>query len=129
MSAILEKSQKRGGQRKPRELRVLQTFPCSLRHGLFCKEAWERVAGKLGLSPRHTEVARSALADQSEEDIAQALGVSQRTVHTHVERLHEKLEVHTRVQLVTLVFATYLEWRMESPPPIDCPLRSRIESL
>ena len=129
MSTLGEQAQTLGRRRKPPGARVPRAFPCSQRDGLFCEEAWGGIADKLGLSPRQTEVARSVLADQSDGDIAQALSLSRGTVHTHVERLHEKLAVHSRVQLATLVFATYLAWRIESPPPRGCPLRSRLESL
>ena len=129
MSTLGEQAQELGRRRKPRRYRLLRASPCSQRDGLLCEEAWGGIADKLGLSPRQMEVARYVLADQSDGEIAQALSLSRGTVHTHVERLHEKLEVHSRVQLATQVFATYLAWRIESPPPTDCPLRSRLESL
>ena len=129
MSTPGEQSRELGGRRKRPGARVPPVFPCSNGGGLFCEKAWAGLAEKLELSPRQMEVARYVLADQSDGEIAQALGLSRGTVHTHVERLHEKLHVHSRVQLATQVFAAYLVWRIESPPPTGCPLRSRLESL
>ncbi len=87
-----------------------------------------RIASKLDLSSRQVQVARCVLSDQGEEEIARALGLSRGTVHTHLERLHEKLEVHSRVQSARRVFAAYFAWLIESPPPSGHPLRSRLES-
>jgi DNA-binding NarL/FixJ family response regulator len=74
-------------------------------------------------------VARCVVADQSDGDIAEALGLSWSTVQTHMERLHNKLNVHSRVQLVTRVVAAYLSWRNESPPPTGCRVHTRLASL
>jgi len=126
MSTPGEQSRELGGPREPPGAHVPRVSPCSNGHGPLCAKAWAGIADKLGLSPRQTEVARCVLADQSDREIARALGLSRGTVHTHVERLHQKLGVHSRVQLATQVFATYLAWRIESPPPTDCPLRSRL---
>lgn len=118
----------RGHRESPRTW-VFQEAPCCKGRGLLCEEAWAAIANKLELSPRQMEVARCVLTDQGDGEVAQALGLSRGTVHTHVERLHEKLHVHSRVQLATQVFAAYLAWRIESPPSTGCPLRSRLESL
>ena len=129
MSTPGEQSRELGGRRKPPGTHVPRVSPCSNGDGLFCEKAWAGIADRLELSPRQMEVARYVLADQSDGEIARALGLSRGTIHTHVDRLHEKLHVHSRVQLATQVFATYLAWRIESPPPTGCPLRSRLESL
>lgn len=49
-----------------------------------------------GLTPRETEVLRHLIAGGSNREIANALGLAQRTVATHVEHLLEKLGVDTR---------------------------------
>jgi len=101
---------------------------CPNEDGLFCHQAWDGIAGRLSLSSRQIEVARHVLHDDCDDVIASKLGLKRGTVHTHVERLHKKLGVHSRVQLAMQIFATYLVWRIESTPPTDCPLRSRLES-
>ncbi len=127
MSLPGEQPQKSRGRHRLPRARIECVSPCFNGGGLFCKDAWAGLASKFGLSPRQGEVAQSTLAHRSDEGIAQALSLSRRTVHTHVERLYEKLEIHSHIQLAPLVFATYLAWRIESPPPIDYPLRSRFE--
>jgi DNA-binding CsgD family transcriptional regulator len=72
---------------------------------LFSEEAWVGIADKLGLSARQMMVARYVVADRSDDDIAAILNLSLGTVKTHMERLHAKLEVHSRVQLVEQIFA------------------------
>lgn len=122
-----EQSYKSNGRRKgPGTLLIPRT--CGDGQGLFCNAAWAGIAGRLGLSPRQKEVARYVLADQSDDQIAQALGLSRGTVQTHMERLRDKLHVHSRIQLVLRVVAAYLDWRIESPPPSGCPVKSRLES-
>jgi DNA-binding CsgD family transcriptional regulator len=96
---------------------------CCPEHGVFCDEAWAGIAEKLGLSARQVAILRRILADQSEEEIAQALALSRDTVHTHMQRLHQKLHAHSRLQLATAVFGPCLVWHFESPPPSGCRLR------
>lgn len=61
---------------------------------------WTAVCDRLGLSPREREIAMGVLIDEKELRIAQRLGISPHTVHTHTERLYHKLGVSSRVQLV-----------------------------
>lgn len=70
---------------------------------------WEKVVGTLRLSQREREIVSSAMDGASETEIARALGISQHTVHTHLERLHRKLRVSNRPQLIARVFAAYVE--------------------
>jgi len=121
MSMPDEHSGRSDGRRRRLGVRGSQVPPCGDGHGLLCREAWVGIGDVLGLSPRQAEVARCVLADQGEDEIAQALGLSPDTVHSHVKRLREKLHAHSRLQLATRIFATYLAWRIESPPPIGCP--------
>ena len=71
--------------------------------------------------------------DRKESAVAADLGIAPCTVHTHVERLHRKLAVADRVQLVVRVMAEFMKLTL-SPrgklPPIcaakaagKCPLR------
>jgi DNA-binding NarL/FixJ family response regulator len=49
------------------------------------------------------QIVRAVFDDQTEYAIAADLGISPHTVHTHFERLHRKLAVSDRVQLVLRV--------------------------
>jgi DNA-binding NarL/FixJ family response regulator len=49
-----------------------------------------------GLSPRELEVLRHLAAGRTNRDIAEELGISERTVDRHVSNLYTKLDVSTR---------------------------------
>lgn len=93
---------------------------------------WQAIAGELDLTQRQLEIVRCVFDDQTEFAIAQELGISQHTVHTHLERLHKKLGVHGRLDLVLLVLATFLRLTADTSsglPPVcglhtqgTCPL-------
>lgn len=103
--------------------------PCCNAQNLFCDAAWAGIRDKLGLSARQASIARYVVADECDAAIARALGVSWSTVQTHMDRLHKKLDVHSRVELVGRIVAAYLTWRIESTPPPDCHVNTRLESL
>ena len=58
------------------------------------------MAQSLALSNRELEILRGVFDDCTESAIAASLGISPHTVHTHLNRLHHKLGVVDRVQLV-----------------------------
>jgi DNA-binding NarL/FixJ family response regulator len=72
---------------------------------IFSDHDWREIAHLLDLSKRQLEMVRAVFEDQTELAIASNLGISQHTVHTHFERLHRKLAVANRVQLVLRVMA------------------------
>ncbi len=120
--SVPERQSRQLGKRSERsEGADLRVFPCSVGHGLFCQEAWAAIAEELQLSPRQAEVARCVVAGQSDRQAAEALGLSWGTVQTHLERLYERLNIQSRVELATRVWAAYHAWRAESPPPTGCP--------
>jgi DNA-binding CsgD family transcriptional regulator len=70
--------------------------------------AWREIARSLHLSMRELQVVRATFDDRKESAIAADLGISPRTVHTHIERLHRKLEVADRLQLVLRIMHEFL---------------------
>ena len=70
--------------------------------------AWARLKEGLGLSPRELQLVQGVFEDQTEGAIADDLGLSPHTVHTYFERLHRKLGVRNRVQLILRVTQEYL---------------------
>ncbi len=78
--------------------------------------AWREIASALKLSPRELSIVQAVFDDQPEWRIAQDLGISSHTVHTHMERLYHKLGIAGRVPLVVRVLAEYLT---------ECPLSGR----
>ena len=87
-----------------------------------------------GFRKRELQVVRATFDDCKESTIAKDLGITPRTVHTHVERLHRKLAVTDRLQLVFRIVHEFLRLTISPQgnlPPIcanevagRCPLRS-----
>jgi DNA-binding CsgD family transcriptional regulator len=125
----------RSGQRSaaPPAVRVLasKTYAPlpqpSTRHisgsAIFSDAAWLQINRSLGFSRREIEIVRGIMDDETEGSIAATLGISAHTVHTHVTRLHRKLEVVDRVGLVLRVVSEFLRLT-RSPrgglPPVCC---------
>lgn len=58
------------------------------------------------LSAREREVAQHVARGLTNVEIAAALGISRRTVATHLERIYERLGIHSRAALANLVART-----------------------
>ena len=76
---------------------------------IFSEQAWDEVARNLGLSRRELEILRNMFDGLTESAIATNLGISLRTVHTHMERLHHKLHVTHQVALVLRVMVEFMK--------------------
>lgn len=59
--------------------------------------------GAAGLSGRELEIARMVMARKSNKAISRALGISPRTVSTHLSNIFRKLEITTRGELADYV--------------------------
>ena len=70
--------------------------------------AWREIARSLKLSPREIQIVRATFDDRKESAIAAELDIAPRTVHTHIERLHHKLKVADRLQLVLRIMVEFL---------------------
>lgn len=70
---------------------------------LFGDPVWRRLAQRLSLSGRELQIVRAIFDGDKETGMARVLGMSPHTVHEHVRRLHRKLGVTDRVQLVLFV--------------------------
>ena len=94
-----------------------RSFPAALYVGLFAFEAARRVAQRLVLKKSHSvqdqqlprltkrELDCVVLAGRgkTDHDVAQLLGISEQTVHGHIEHAKRKYDVATRTQLVVRV--------------------------
>lgn len=69
---------------------------------------WQTLGGFLKLSQRETQIAYLLTAELSETEVAVKLGISPRTVHSHIERLYRKLQVRSRSGLIVAVFETWI---------------------
>ncbi len=67
------------------------------------RREWAIVARRFSLSSRELQIVEYAFDDEKELAMAEMLGISPHTVHTHVERLYRKLGVRSRVELVAKI--------------------------
>jgi DNA-binding NarL/FixJ family response regulator len=58
------------------------------------------LASRLPLSSRQHDVLLGLQAGQQEKQIAESLGLSQHTVHTHIKAIYERLGVHSYRELM-----------------------------
>jgi DNA-binding CsgD family transcriptional regulator len=108
------------------------TSSASVASPLLTTQAWSAISRRLKLSPREVQIIQLVFHDQKEKKIAEKLGMSPHTVRSHMDRMHRKLGVKSRVELVLRIAGCFLALTAEddSPlPPIcgkakpkDCPL-------
>ena len=80
---------------------------CSARCNITNNEVWHELSRHLRLSPREVAILKGFLEDKKEVAIAASIGISPHTVHTHVERLYRKLQVHDRCMAILRVFSLF----------------------
>lgn len=73
---------------------------------------WTALGLALRLSPRELQIVQGVFDDEKEAMIADRLGISSHTVHTHLERLYRKLSVRSRTMLVVRIFAECMRRRL-----------------
>jgi DNA-binding CsgD family transcriptional regulator len=83
---------------------------------------WDAIVRHLNLSGREHDIVRCAFDGMTQMATAHELGISTHTVHTHMERLYGKLDVHDRGEMLLRIFATYLALSREGVlTPADTP--------
>ena len=90
---------------------------------VFSQRVWAAIARSFNLSDREQQLVRGVFDDCTDYSIASVLGISPHTVHTHFERLHHKLGVTNRAQLILCVVGEFLALTAapgSSLPPL-CP--------
>ena len=85
---------------------------------VLSEEAWADIGRTLALSSREMEIVRAVFDDKTEAAIASDLGISPHTVHTHVDRLHRKLGVTDRTQLILRIVSESLRLTGSPRPPV-----------
>ena len=75
---------------------------------IFDKQTWAAITRSLDLSNREQQLLRGVFEDATDSCIASNLGISRHTVHTHFERLHQKLGVSNRTKLILRVMDKFL---------------------
>ena len=94
---------------------------------MFTEHAWGEIACSLKLSGRERQIVRGIFNDDTDLSIAQHLGISLHTVHTHVERLHRKLAIMDRPQLLLRVMQEFVTLTV-SPQNVLPPLCAKHKS-
>ena len=94
---------------------------------MFSPEAWAQIARSLGLSGRELQIVRGTFDDKTELAMAADLHISPSTIHTHVERLHHKLIITDRSQLLLRIMQEFLALTAE--PTMACRRFAPIEAL
>jgi len=62
-----------------------------------------RMRERLGLSLRQSEVISELARGGTEATVAQKLGIKESTVHEHIRRVYDKLELGSRAELIALL--------------------------
>ena len=83
-------------------IRTRESFEWTERPGenLISNSEWSAVKSHARLSTREAQVCRLLFEGKKRDEIAELLGISPRTVRYHLESLHKKLQISTRVGLV-----------------------------
>jgi DNA-binding CsgD family transcriptional regulator len=97
----------------------LQSLTRARRRFSRSTEAWTQIGRSLGLSGRELQIVRGTFDDKTELEIAADLHISPSTIHTHVERLHHKLVITDRAQLLLRVTQEFLA--LTATPGHDLP--------
>lgn len=113
-------------------------FPCAapslnrrarpqLGSAILREQSWNEIATALRLSGRELEIVRGVFDNAIEPTIAANLQISAHTVHTHMNRLFQKLSVTTRAELIIRVMAEFIA--LTSSPRSGLPPICRDRSL
>src|SRR5205085_10533672 len=82
---------------------------------IFYEQDWQRLAFSLQLSGRQLQIVRYIFDDLTEHAMSLNLGISENTVHTHIRRLHHKLQVGTRVKVVLRIMQESVKLSANGP--------------
>lgn len=82
---------------------VVQIGPVSLRVAVITTDSPNHPDVRTQLSPREWEVAVHVASGRTNVEVGEALGISRRTVATHLERIYERLGIHSRAALAQMV--------------------------
>ncbi len=76
---------------------------------LLANVDWQRVRGKLGLSPRELQVVQHILEGKTLSAISREMQLGLGTVKTYSQRVYRKLDVTNRQELTLLVVSAHLQ--------------------
>jgi DNA-binding NarL/FixJ family response regulator len=90
---------------------------------LLSENAWLEIGCTLGLTKREVQIVQGVFDNLPKAGIAQRLGISAHTTHTHLNRLFKKINVTTRTELVLRIMEQMIALTLSETgmlPPI-CP--------
>lgn len=88
---------------------------CPKGHGPSLSSATlEHVAASLRLSGREVQILNGILHNNTPLEIANDLGISVHTIHSHLARLYRKMNVSSRAELILEVFRKYVNESTDS---------------
>ena len=76
---------------------------------IFSQDEWANICRELKFSDRQAEIAAFLLEGWKVTAVAQHLGISPDTVRAHLRRLYPKLNVSSRLGLMTCCVRTFRE--------------------
>ena len=88
----------------PRTLQQLAPSPSTLRDGAQAPPSQPPSAACPQLTQRENEVLECVAAGLQNKEVAQKLGISVATARNHIHNILEKLEVHSKLEAVSLAF-------------------------
>jgi DNA-binding CsgD family transcriptional regulator len=124
---------------------ILPTFfdaPAGVSDGsaMFSDRVWAVLGDTLCLTGRQRQILRAVFDDATDAAMASGLGISIRTVRSHLGHMFRKLGVADRAELVLQVVAEFIrlfgdpdaglpaEWRSPAGARLDCQLDDRAPS-
>ena len=79
----------------------------------FDQETWRILVTKLQLPPQQAKATELVLWDKGNQEIAEAMGISEPTVRSHLRRAFDRLGVETRMSFTLRVTALVHErWHL-----------------
>ena len=87
-------------------MHLTPTTPSSALFRLLTDDQWQQVAEKLGLTDRERDVCALLFQCLTRREIAEQLGIKDRTVRGYMEQIHIKLNVNNRVGIVLRIIET-----------------------
>jgi DNA-binding CsgD family transcriptional regulator len=78
-------------------------------------EAWLQLRGLLRLSDRELQIVQGIFAEQEQDSIALALGISPELVYRTTQRIYIKLHIGSRLELKSKVRSAYLTFASTQP--------------
>jgi DNA-binding CsgD family transcriptional regulator len=83
------------------------TYGEATRPPFLSPEEWRSIVATLLLSPRQAEVVGLVMRSKTDKEIAAILGISKRTVRTHLDESKSRLDAIDRVGLACRVFEAF----------------------